>query len=76
VVTPPDALGAVRDALGAAGFEIDSSDLTQIPKTTMELSEEDAKKVLGLIDALEELDDVQDVYSNFDIPDDVLAAIA
>lgn len=76
VVTPPDALGAVRDALDAAGFEIDSADLTQIPKTTMQLAEDDAKKVLGLVDALEELDDVQDVYANFDIPDDVLATIA
>ena len=76
VVTPPDALGAVRDALDAAGFEIDSADLTQIPKTTMQLAEDEAKKVLGLIDALEELDDVQDVYANFDIPDDVLATIA
>jgi YebC/PmpR family DNA-binding regulatory protein len=76
VVTPPDVLAAVRDALDAAGFEIDSADLTQIPKTTMQLAEDDAKKVLGLIDALEELDDVQDVYANFDIPDDVLATIA
>jgi len=76
VVTPPDALAAVRDALDAAGFEIDSADLTQIPKTTMQLAQDEAKKVLGLIDALEELDDVQDVYANFDIPDDVLAAIA
>lgn len=76
VVTPPDALGAVRDALDAAGMEVESADLTQIPKTTMQLEQEDAKKVLGLIDALEELDDVQDVYANFDISDDVLAAIA
>jgi YebC/PmpR family DNA-binding regulatory protein len=76
VVTPPDALAAVRDALDGAGFEIDSADLTQIPKTTMQLAEDDAKKVLGLIDSLEELDDVQDVYANFDIPDDVLASIA
>ena len=76
VVTPADALGAVRDALGSAGIEVESSELTQIPKTTMELDEADAKKVLGLIDALEELDDVQDVYANFDISDDVLATIA
>jgi YebC/PmpR family DNA-binding regulatory protein len=76
VVTPPTALSAVRDALEAAGMEIQSSDLTQIPKTTMKLEQEDAKKVLGLIDELEELDDVQEVYANFDIPDDVLAAIA
>lgn len=76
VVTPPDALAAVRDALDGAGFEIESADLTQIPKTTMQLAEDDAKKVLGLVDSLEELDDVQDVYANFDIPDDVLATIA
>jgi len=76
VVTPPDSLAAVRDALDAAGMTIESADLTQIPKTTMQLVQEDAKKVLGLIEALEELDDVQDVYANFDIPDDVLAAIA
>ena len=76
VVTPADALGAVRDAIGSAGIEVESSELTQIPKTTMELDEGDAKKVLGLIDALEELDDVQDVYANFDISDDVLATIA
>ncbi|MEA2453618.1 MAG: hypothetical protein QOG04_2328 [Actinomycetota bacterium] len=76
VVTPPEALGAVRDALEAAGIEVESSDLTQIPKTTMQLDESEAKSVLGLIDSLEELDDVQDVYANFDIPDDVLAAIA
>jgi YebC/PmpR family DNA-binding regulatory protein len=76
VVTPPDALAAVRGALEGAGMEVESSDLTQIPTTTLPLEQEDAKKVLGLIDALEELDDVQDVYANFDIPDDVLAAIA
>jgi transcriptional/translational regulatory protein YebC/TACO1 len=75
-VTPPDALAAVRSALEGAGMEVESSDLTQIPTTTLPLEQEDAKKVLGLIDALEELDDVQDVYANFDIPDDVLAAIA
>ena len=76
VVTPPTVLSAVREALEAAGMEIQSSDQTQIPKTTMKLEQEDAKKVLGLIDELEELDDVQEVYANFDIPDDVLASIA
>ena len=76
VITPPDAMKDVRDALAAAGMEIESSELTQVPKTTVELTEADARKVLKLIDALEELDDVQDVYANFDIPDDVLAAVA
>ena len=76
VITPPDALKAVSDALEGAGVTIESSDLTQVPKTTIELEESDAKKVLALIDALEELDDVQEVYANFDISDDVLAAVA
>lgn len=76
VVTAPDALGAVRDALEAAGMTVESSDLTQVPKTTLPLDGADAKKVLSLIDALEELDDVQDVYANFDISDDVLESVA
>ena len=76
VITPTDAMKDVRDALESAGMTIESSELTQVPKTTVELDEPDARKVLRLIDALEELDDVQDVYANFDIPDDVLAAVA
>jgi YebC/PmpR family DNA-binding regulatory protein len=76
VITPVDALKPVTDALEAAGITIETSELTQVPKTTIELEEADAKKVLALIDALEELDDVQDVYANFDISDDVLAAVA
>jgi transcriptional/translational regulatory protein YebC/TACO1 len=66
----------VRDALEANGITVESSELTQLPKTTIELDESDARKVLKLIDALEEFDDVQDVYANFDIPDHVLAAVA
>jgi len=73
VITPPESTVAVRGALEQAGVKVESSDITQVPKTTIELGEEDAKKVLRLIDALEDLDDVQDVYANFDIPDDVLA---
>jgi YebC/PmpR family DNA-binding regulatory protein len=73
VITPPESTTLVRGALEQAGVKVESSDITQVPKTTIELGEEDAKKVLRLIDALEELDDVQDVYANFDIPDDVLA---
>ena len=76
VITPPDVLKAVRDALVAAEIEVESFDLTQVPKTTIELGESDAKKVLGLIEALEELDDVQEVYANFDISDEVLEAVA
>jgi YebC/PmpR family DNA-binding regulatory protein len=76
VITPPESMNAVREALEASGIKVESSELTQLPKTTIELDESDARKVLRLIDALEEFDDVQDVYANFDIPDDVLAAVA
>jgi YebC/PmpR family DNA-binding regulatory protein len=76
VVAPPDALGAVRTALEGEEVQIESAEVTQVPKTTISLEGGDAKKVLSLIDALDELDDVQDVFANFDIPDDVLAALA
>lgn len=76
VVTPPEALKKVEAALTAAGFAVESSELTELPKSTIAVDGSDARKLLNLIDGLEELDDVQDVYANFDISDDVLAAIA
>ena len=75
VISAPDSFRSVRDALETAGVVVESSELTQVPKNTIELDGSDAKKVLNLIDALEELDDVQDVYANFDIPDEVLASV-
>ncbi len=75
VITPTEALKPVRDALEVAGIAIESSDLTQIPKSTIALEGSDAKKLLNLIDALEELDDVQEVYANFDISDEVLESV-
>jgi YebC/PmpR family DNA-binding regulatory protein len=76
VVTPPEALTPVRQALDSNGIGIENWELTQIPKTTIELEGSDAKKVLNLMDALEELDDVSDVYANFDISDEVMASLA
>ena len=76
VVTPPEALREVRGALEAEGLTIESSEVTQVPKSTIELEGSEAKRLLHLIDVLEELDDVSEVYANFDIPDEVLAAIA
>ena len=70
-------LSAVREAIEAAGFTVDSAELTMVPKTTVEVADEaEAKKVLRLIDQLEENDDVQDVYANFDIPERVMEAVA
>jgi YebC/PmpR family DNA-binding regulatory protein len=77
VTSAPEALVAVREAIEAAGIPIASAELTMVPKTTVEVAEEAAaKKILRLMDALEENDDVQDVYSNFDIPEQVLEAVA
>jgi YebC/PmpR family DNA-binding regulatory protein len=77
VLSAPEQLAAVREAIEAAGFTIDSAELTMLPKTTVEVADEgDAKKVLRLMDELEDNDDVQDVYANFDIPERVLEAVA
>jgi len=70
-------LAEVRAAIEAAGFTVDSAELTMVPKTTVEVADEnEAKKILRLIDQLEDNDDVQDVYANFDIPERVLEAVA
>jgi YebC/PmpR family DNA-binding regulatory protein len=76
VLTSPEALKDVVVALRAAGIEVESDEVTQVPKSTISLEGPDAKRVLHLVDNLEELDDVQEVYANFDIPDDVLASVA
>lgn len=74
--TDPAQFMEVRRALTAAGIEYTSAELTMIPKTTVALNEADAKKTLRLLDALEDNDDVQEVYANFDIPDEIMQALA
>jgi YebC/PmpR family DNA-binding regulatory protein len=77
IVSAPENLAAVRESLESAGYNVENVELTMVPKTTIEVaSEADAKKVLRLIDQLEENDDVQDVFSNFDIPESLLEAVA
>jgi YebC/PmpR family DNA-binding regulatory protein len=76
VVTPPGSLAAVVEALQSGGITPDSHDITRVPKSTIEVEGSDAKKILELVDTLEELDDVQEVYANFDISDEVLASVA
>jgi YebC/PmpR family DNA-binding regulatory protein len=76
VTTAPTDLAKVKSALEGAGIEPESADLTLLPTTTVALeSEADARKVLKVIDALEDQDDVQAVYANFDIPDSVLQEV-
>jgi len=77
IVPEPEALVSVREAVEAAGFTVEDADVTMIPKTTVAIGDETAaKKLVRLIEALEENDDVQDVYANFDIPERVLEAAA
>jgi YebC/PmpR family DNA-binding regulatory protein len=77
VVCAQESLPAVRAALDEAGILYESAEATMLPKTTVEIADEaTAKKLLRLVDALEENDDVQDVFANFDIPERVLEAVA
>lgn len=76
VLTQPGELAAVRDAMQAAGIELEQAELTMIPKNTVKLEEKDARKTMRIVDALEDNDDVQEVHANFDIPDEVLEALA
>src|ERR671933_1621964 len=75
VVCEPGDIVAVRTALQEAGIEYDSADMGFLPSLQVELDEEAAAKVFRLIDALEDLDDVQNVYANYDVSDEVLEKI-
>jgi len=77
VISAPDDLAAVRAALDAAGIAYESADLTMLPKTTVSVEDESAaKKLVRLMDALEDNDDIQAVYANFDIPEGILERVA
>jgi YebC/PmpR family DNA-binding regulatory protein len=77
VSAPPEELARVREALESAGFSLESAGLSMVPKTTVAIGDEStAKQVMRLVEGLEENDDVQDVYANFDIPEAVLEAVA
>jgi YebC/PmpR family DNA-binding regulatory protein len=75
ITCEPTAFAAVRDAIGAAGVPMLSAELTMLPQNTVPVEGGQAKQVLALLEALEELDDVQNVYANFDIPESVMAEL-
>ena len=75
IVTDPSVLAAVRDALRAAGVEIFSAELTMLPQSAIPVDGGEARRVLQLIEALDDLEDVQNVYANFDIPEEVMASL-
>ena len=75
VISEPTDLIAVRTALQDAGIDYESAESSFQPSVTVPVDVDGARKVLKLIDALEDSDDVQNVYSNVDIPDDVAAVL-
>jgi len=76
ITTAPAQMDEVRDALARAGVPITEGQVTYVPQSTVKVEGKDATSVVKLIEALEELDDVQSVYANYDIPDEVLEAIS
>jgi YebC/PmpR family DNA-binding regulatory protein len=76
VLCDPSDLSAVREALEGAGVEIESAGLATEPKSTVEVKGHEAEQLLKLLDALDEQDDVDEVFANFDIPEDVLEKLA
>jgi YebC/PmpR family DNA-binding regulatory protein len=75
IITNPDNLVDVKEAILAAGFKPENTELTMRASTTNELDKKGAETMMKLLDALEDLDDVQKVYSNAEIPDDILAEL-
>ncbi len=76
VLSQPTNLIAVRTALADAGIEYDSAEVSFLPSVTVPLDEDNARQLFRIIEALEDSDDVQNVYANFDVSDEVIAAIS
>ena len=77
VTSVPEAMTAVREALEGAGVTIDSVELSMVPRTTVSVADEStARKIMNLVEGLEDTEDVQEVYANYDIPEAVLEAVA
>src|SRR6266545_3840946 len=75
VISEASDLVVVRTALQSAGIDYDSAEASFVPRMSVPLEEDDAKKVFRLIDALEDCDDVQNVYANFDVSDEVMEKV-
>ena len=75
ITCEPAAFEAVRETFKAAGIEPSSADLSMVPSSTVTIDASNGRKVLNLVEALEDHEDVQNVHSNFDVPDEVMAAL-
>ena len=76
ITTAPAEMDAVRERAGQGGFRSSRRQVTYVPQSTVRVEGPAATSVMRLIEALEDLDDVQHVYANYDIPDEVLEAIS
>jgi YebC/PmpR family DNA-binding regulatory protein len=74
IITAPEDLNKVKSAIESRGIEITLAEITMLPKSYVQLDEKDAEQMLRLYEALEDHDDVQNVYANFNIPDEILTA--
>ena len=75
IITDASSLRIVSGSLAKAAVDVSSAEITMIPQTTIPVEGAEARAVLGLIEALEDLDDVQNVYANFDIPEEIMASL-
>jgi transcriptional/translational regulatory protein YebC/TACO1 len=75
VITVPEDMNKVKTSLEAAGIPVSLAEITMLPKSYIALDEKSAEQMLRLVDALEDHDDVQNVYTNFDITDEVIAKV-
>ena len=75
VITGPEEFGGVRDAIAAGGIAPEQAEITMRPSTNVTLDAGSAQRIVRLLDMLDDLDDVQQVYSNADIPDEILAGL-
>ncbi len=76
VTSDPASLPAVREALTSGGVEVDSAEIAMEPKSTVDVGEGEARRLLALVEALDELDDVEAVHANFDVADEILEQVA
>jgi len=76
IITPPEGYHEVREVLAAKGYRMSMDEITFVPQTTVPLDDKKAAQCLKLIESLEDLDDVQNVYANYEIPDEVMLKIS
>lgn len=76
VVTPPEAFETVKSAIDSAGLKYDSAEVTMIPQNSIKIEGKEAEHMIRLMEALEDSDDVQNVYSNFDVSEELMMSLA